>query len=116
VYPITEDGKMILTNTPTTDKQRAEHFHLVSIRFACLLSTEQDPMENKRVQERIAKLERHLNLTNPSQLFSSQFEGKAGELGDNLAMRFNYQTSRLTIWRNTPLHQCGKVFQLRANV
>jgi hypothetical protein len=107
---------MILTNTPTTDKQRAEHFHLVSIRFACLLTTKQDPMDCERVALRVAKLERQLMHSNPSQLFCSQFENQAGELGDNLAMRFNYQTSRLTIWRNTPLHQCGKVFQLRANV
>jgi hypothetical protein len=107
---------MILTNTPTTDKQRAEHFHLVSIRFACLLTTKQDPIDCERVASRVAKLERQLMHSNPSQLFSSQFENQAGELGDNLAMRYNHNTGRISIWRNTPLHQCGKVFQLRANV
>ncbi|ABI71496.1 hypothetical protein [Shewanella frigidimarina] len=107
---------MILTNTPSTDKQRTEHFHLVSIRFACLLTTKQDPMDCERVALRVAKLERQLMHSNPSQLFSSQFESQAGELGDNLAMRYNHHTGRITIWRNTPLHQSGKVFQLRANV
>jgi hypothetical protein len=107
---------MILTNTPTTDKQRAEHFYLVSIRFACLLTTKQDPIECPRVQQRIAKLERQLMTNNPSQLFSSQFENRAGEIGSELAMRYNHHTGRLILWRNTPLHQCGKVHQLRASV
>jgi hypothetical protein len=107
---------MILTNTPTTDKQRAEHFHLVSIRFACLLATKQDPMECPRVQQRIAKLERQLMTSTPSQLFSKQFENQASELGNELALRYNYNTGRISLWRNTPLHQCGKVHQLRASV
>jgi hypothetical protein len=107
---------MILTNTPNTDKERVEHFILVSIRFACLLTTKQDPMECTRVQQRIAKLERQLMTCNPSQLFSKQFENQAGELGNELALRYNYNTGRITLWRNTPLHQTGKVFQLRASI
>jgi hypothetical protein len=107
---------MILTNTPITDKERVEHFILVSIRFACLLTTKQDPMECARVQQRIAKLERQLMTCNPSQLFSKQFENQAGELGNELALRYNYNTGRITLWRNTPLHQTGKVFQLRASI
>jgi hypothetical protein len=107
---------MILTNTPTTDKERAEHFILVSIRFACLLTTKQDPMECERVQQRIARLEIQLMACNPSQLFIKQFENQAGELGNELALRYNYNTGRINLWRNTPLHQLYKVFQLRANV
>ncbi|WP_351123435.1 hypothetical protein [Shewanella sp. T24-MNA-CIBAN-0130] len=107
---------MILTNTPKTDKERAEHFHLVSIRFACLLTTKQDPMECPRVQQRIAKLERQLMTCNPSQLFTKQFENRAGEIGSELAMRYNYNTGRIALWRNTPLHQSGTLFQLRASV
>jgi hypothetical protein len=107
---------MILTNTPKTDKERAEHFHLVSIRFACLLTTKQDPMECPRVQQRIEKLERQLMACNPSQLFTKSFENRAGEIGSELAMRYNYNTGRITLWRNTPLHQSGTVFQLRASV
>jgi len=107
---------MILTNTPKTDKERAEHFHLVSIRFACLLTTKQDPMECPRVQQRIEKLERQLMVCNPSQLFTKSFENRAGEIGSELAMRYNYNTGRITLWRNTPLHQSGTVFQLRASV
>ena len=107
---------MILTNTPKTDKERAEHFHLVSIRFACLLTTKQDPMECPRVQQRIEKLERQLMVSNPSQLFTKSFENRAGEIGSELAMRYNYNTGRITLWRNTPLHQSGTVFQLRASL
>jgi len=107
---------MILTNTPKTDKERAEHFHLVSIRFACLLTTKQDPMECPRVMERIEILERKLTLASPSQAFIQQYEHKAGEIGSELAMRYNYNTGRITLWRNTPLHQSGTVFQLRASI
>lgn len=107
---------MILTNTPITDKERAEHFHLVSIRFACLLTTKQDPMECERVMARIVKLERQLMTCNPSQLFIKQFENQAGEIGSELAMRYNYNTGRITLWRNTPLHQSRTVFQLRASI
>ena len=110
---------MILAKVHTTPKQRDEFRLLIAIRFASLMAlakSNNEPIECPRVQTRVAELEKYLAHNHPSQLFISQFENQAGELGDNLAMRYNHHTGRITIWRNTPLHQSGKVFQLRASV
>ncbi len=96
---------MILTNNPSTAKQRQEHRLLVDIHFAALLhnlrAPNTEPMASKRVQQRLHDLEHHLHYNHPSQVFYLQFCEKTGQLGSNYSFHFNPHTGQAVIHNNT---------------
>lgn len=78
---------MILTKIPNTTKLKTEFRILVSIRFACLLSSTLNPMDCSRVQRRLAELNHYLRYNQASSLFYRSYCIKAGELGQTFALR-----------------------------
>ncbi|GIU22123.1 hypothetical protein [Shewanella sp. MBTL60-007] len=92
---------MVLTTTPRTKKENIEFRLLIAIRFACLLSQHKDPMSCPRVNNRLAKLERYLQYTQPSQLFIKTYCIRAGELGQSFSLRVDEATSSIRLYRNT---------------
>ncbi|MGE4259977.1 hypothetical protein [Shewanella sp.] len=89
----------ILTNTPSTAKEKREHFLLVAIHFACLMCREANPMDSALVQKRIKALYDHLYHNHPSQLFDKLYINCAGKLGSQFVLRVNSSDYRITIWR-----------------
>ncbi|SQH76966.1 conserved protein of unknown function [Shewanella benthica] len=78
---------MILTKTPNTGKQHTEFRMLISIRFACLLSSTPNPMDCPRVQKRLAELNHYLRYNQASSLFYRSYCNQAGELGQTFALK-----------------------------
>ncbi|AQS40224.1 hypothetical protein Sps_05155 [Shewanella psychrophila] len=78
---------MILSKMPDTKKQRTEFRILISIRFACLMAAEQNPMDCHRVQKRLAELNHYLMYNQASRLFYRSYCNQAGELGQTFALR-----------------------------
>lgn len=99
--PTQRDGKMILTHTPSTSKQRQEHRLLVSIRFAVVLHAirhpNSNPMQSELVQQRLQDLEQHLFFNNATQLFHQQFVGRSGELGHEYSLYVDPRSGKASV-------------------
>lgn len=95
---------MILTRTPSTTKQRTEFRLLVSIRFASLMASEPNPMDNQRVQKRLAELNHYLQYNQPTQLFYRQYCRQAGELGSCFSIKVCPQTLQVQVWRHAKIN------------
>ncbi|PKH56543.1 hypothetical protein CXF83_15135 [Shewanella sp. Choline-02u-19] len=100
---------MILARVQTTPRQRDEFRLLVAIRFACLMAqvnNHSHPMDCSRVQNRTAKLEKHLTYNHPSPAFEQQFINCVGQLGNSFSLRYTEPkqgiTGTVTVWANSP--------------
>ncbi|MCH4294198.1 hypothetical protein MJ923_07755 [Shewanella sp. 3B26] len=98
---------MILTNLPSTAKQRQEFALLVSIRFACVMNELQnpgtDPMNSTRVKARLAQLATYLHFNQPSKTFYDQFVNRVGELGNDYALKVSKEGD-VTVFSNRLAH------------
>lgn len=95
---------MILTKKPNTDKQRKEFSLLVSIRFACLMSVSDSPMQDARVQSRLEKLKKYLLTENCTHTFACQYLGRSGELGNSFCLSVCPQTYAVNVARVTDIN------------
>lgn len=84
---------------PERDKHRKEFQALMHLRMGCLLSKEQNPMNDDNVKARAEKLLVLLRESAPSLQFNSSFIRSAGRLGDTFGMQISQDLSTCTLLR-----------------
>lgn len=84
---------------PARDKHAKEFHALMHLRMGCLLSKEQNPMNDANVKERAEKLLVILRENHPSLQFNDSFIHSAGRLGETFGMQVSQDLATCTLFR-----------------
>lgn len=79
----------MMTNKPTTDKQRRELVLLYSLRLACFMARAPELMDDERVQSKLEAINHYLKYNHPSQPFDSHYCQTYGNLGEFFKLHIN---------------------------